>query len=819
MVQVLRLLRRLPVAEKIQDIAIFINRELLPFLQELRESTAATFEQVTTNRLLGRDSPGTGDVEEISLDDTLEFTGSGSIQRAEVTGDVEIPAGSNVAVVPALPGLQSAIDAVEADVSDLQNAEYITYASNASLTAERVATTSASIEVDLGTAGQAKWNTMPPAVFAVTVGGAIGSYSLPSGVKTGDTIRFTITSNTIVDGLVLFGGVLPFEGMELNICLSDQSGGSAPGWSFTITDTALVAGQFRTPGQVQGTTPGPSYVMRSEEEAIRIAFQEAHWRIISGTAAQAITGDILVSAGNGSTRDSQIAPGVIVNADVNASAAIAQTKLGATTGFSVKASGSAATTSAEPIVTYSASANMSAERVLSAGTNTTISTAVANQISVNVAASDALIPDGDKGDITVSGTGTTWTVDPAAITASKLASDVTLAEVLSRGDETGANDIHVSVNQQLIFDAGNDALGDIQSLGTLQVRTASTIDMRAATGNFGLTATAGNFNMSGTAQLNFTASTGFIKFHTNGVDRFFIANNGSWQLADGRGTSGEVLMSQGTGTTPHWSTIVTASIADANVTLPKLATQAARTVVANNTMSTASPTAVPHTDLIIMPDIVDCFVGGQASTTLPNSALGWNYRDITGTGTIGRAGSTSNDGIYRITTGSNANDAQGFTLGTASTTQVLNPSQFKYTEFRVRPNSGSDIRVQVGYMQAASTATTGGSSGVFFIFDSSVSSFWMTTTRNSSTSTTKTTTESMDTSAVTILGIATTIAGDTRFYINGVLMTTHTQLENIPTTDINVGFRIESLTASAKQLSISRFTAIRRLDNRDIPEA
>jgi hypothetical protein len=101
MVQVLRLLRRLPVAEKIEDIAIFINRELLPFLQELRESSASTFEQITTNRLLGRDTPGTGDVEEISLDDTLEFTGSQSIQRAEITGDIGIPAGSNVSEINA----------------------------------------------------------------------------------------------------------------------------------------------------------------------------------------------------------------------------------------------------------------------------------------------------------------------------------------------------------------------------------------------------------------------------------------------------------------------------------------------------------------------------------------------------------------------------------------------------------------------------------------------------------------------------------------------------------------------------------------------
>lgn len=97
----------------------------------------------------------------------------------------------------------------------------------------------------------------------------------------------------------------------------------------------------------------------------------------------ALTGDIEAAAGSNVTA---IGAGVIVNADVNASAAIAQTKLGATTGFSVKASGASATTSAEPIVTYSASANMSAERVTTSSTSITVDTSVASQIEFRRAA-------------------------------------------------------------------------------------------------------------------------------------------------------------------------------------------------------------------------------------------------------------------------------------------------------------------------------------------------------------------------------------------------------------------------------------------------
>lgn len=57
--------------------------------------TFAKMQNLTTDRLLGRDTASTGDPEEISLDSTLEFTGSASIRRAALTGDVAAAAGSN----------------------------------------------------------------------------------------------------------------------------------------------------------------------------------------------------------------------------------------------------------------------------------------------------------------------------------------------------------------------------------------------------------------------------------------------------------------------------------------------------------------------------------------------------------------------------------------------------------------------------------------------------------------------------------------------------------------------------------------------------
>ena len=50
---------------------------------------------INTDSLLGRDTAGTGNVENIGLNSTLEMTGTGSLQRAALTGDVTASAGSN----------------------------------------------------------------------------------------------------------------------------------------------------------------------------------------------------------------------------------------------------------------------------------------------------------------------------------------------------------------------------------------------------------------------------------------------------------------------------------------------------------------------------------------------------------------------------------------------------------------------------------------------------------------------------------------------------------------------------------------------------
>ena len=58
--------------------------------------TFAKMQQISTDSLLGRDTAGTGNVENILLNSTLSMDGSGNLQRAALTGAITAPAGSNV---------------------------------------------------------------------------------------------------------------------------------------------------------------------------------------------------------------------------------------------------------------------------------------------------------------------------------------------------------------------------------------------------------------------------------------------------------------------------------------------------------------------------------------------------------------------------------------------------------------------------------------------------------------------------------------------------------------------------------------------------
>lgn len=62
--------------------------------------TFAKMQNIATDSLIGRDTAGTGDPEQILLNGTLSMDGSGNLQRAALTGDVTATAGSNATTIP-----------------------------------------------------------------------------------------------------------------------------------------------------------------------------------------------------------------------------------------------------------------------------------------------------------------------------------------------------------------------------------------------------------------------------------------------------------------------------------------------------------------------------------------------------------------------------------------------------------------------------------------------------------------------------------------------------------------------------------------------
>ena len=388
-----------------------------------------------TDRLLGRDTAAAGDIEEITVGGGLEFTGSTGIQRSALTGDVTATAGSNATTI--------ANDAVT--TAKILNAN-VTLAKIANIATDRL------LGRDTAASGVVEELTVGGGVEFTTSGGIQRSALTGDVTATAGSGSTTIANNAVTTAKILDANVTLAKMANL---AQDQFIGRTTA-STGVPETATITAAART---VLDDTTVANMVdtLGGAASSGTGGLARVSSPVFTTPNIGSATGDI---SGNAATVTTNANLTGIVTSTGNATAiangAIALAKLANGT------DGEIPTWDASGVIT-----------TVAVGTSGHVLTSNgAGAAPTFQAAPGGGVSDGDKGDITVSASGATWTIDNDVVTYAKM-QNVSATDRLLGRDTAAAGDV-----EELTVGGGLEFTGS----GGIQ-RSALTGDVTATAGS------------------------------------------------------------------------------------------------------------------------------------------------------------------------------------------------------------------------------------------------------------------------------------------------------------------------------------------------